>query len=162
MVRRWVGACVVFWFAGCGDGGKQEVRQVTDAIAVDPASYDFGDVALGREEMGEVVVRNDGVRTTTVQGIPGAPQTPDFEVDGLPLTLRPGEATAVKIRFHPKALGLRTDQFQLGTPASPTRQEVDVRGNSVRGLAQLSVQSLDFGDVVLGKTVSLSFNLTNN
>ena len=162
MVRRWVGACVVLWLAGCGNGGKQEVRQVTDAIAVDPGSYDFGDVALGREELGEVVVRNDGVRTTTVQSIPGAPQIPDFEVDGLPLTLRAGEATAVRIRFHPSALGMRSDRFQLGTPASPTRQEVDVRGNSVRGLAQLSVQSLDFGDVVLGKTVSLSFTMTNN
>ena len=83
-------------------------------------------------------------------------------MDGLPLTLRAGEATAVRIRFHPSALGMRSDRLQLGTPASPTRQEVDVRGNSVRGLAQLSVQSLDFGDVVLGKTVSLSFTMTNN
>ena len=62
MGRRWAVACVVVWVTGCGDGGNQKVRSVTDAIAVDPGSYDFGDVALGREERGEVVVRNDGVR----------------------------------------------------------------------------------------------------
>jgi hypothetical protein len=135
---------------------------VSDAIAVDPGSYDFGDVALGREERGEVVVRNDGVRTTTVASIPGAPRTADFEVDGLPLTLRAGEAARVRVRFHPSALGMRADRFQLGTPVSASTQDVDVRGHAVRGLAQLSVQSLDFGDVVLGKTVSLSFTLTNN
>ncbi len=94
MGRRGALACVVLWFVGCGDGGKQQVQQVSDAIAVDPGSYDFGDVALGRVELGQVVVRNDGVRTTTVQSIPGAPVTPDFEVDGLPLTLRAGEAIA--------------------------------------------------------------------
>src|SRR5882672_2408303 len=124
MGRRWAVACVVVWLAGCGDGGKQQVRQVSDAIAVDPGSYDFGDVALGREERGEVA--------------------------------------RVRVRFHPSALGMRADRFQLGTPVSASTQDVDVRGHAVRGLAQLSLQSLDFGDVVLGKTVSLSFTLTNN
>jgi len=162
MGRRWAVACAVVWVAGCGDGGKQQVWQVSDAIAVDPGSYDFGDVALGREERGEVVVRNDGVRTTTVASIPGAPRTSDFDVDGLPLTLRAGEAARVRVRFHPSVLGMRSDRFQLGTPVSASTQDVDVRGHAVRGLAQLSVQSLDFGDVVLGKTVSLSFTLTNN
>src|SRR5712664_1113908 len=162
MGRRWAVACVVAWVAGCGDGGKQQVRQVSDAIAVDPGSYDFGDVALGREERGEVAVRNDGVRTTLVESIPGAPSTPDFEVDGLPLTLRAAEVARVRVRFHPSAPGMRSDRFQLGTPVSASTQGVDVRGHAVRGLAQLSVQSLDFGDVVLGKTVSLSFTLTNN
>ena len=162
MGRRWAVACVVVWVAGCGDGGNQKVRSVTDAIAVDPGSYDFGDVALGREERGEVVVRNDGVRTTTVDSIPGTARTPDFEVDGLPLALRAGEAVRLRVRFHPSTLGMRSSRFQLGTPVSSTTQDVDVRGHAVRGLAQLSVQSLDFGDVVLGKTVSLTFNLTNN
>ena len=162
MGRRWAVACVVVWVTGCGDGGNQKVRSVTDAIAVDPGSYDFGDVALGREERGEVVVRNDGVRTTTVDSIPGAARTPDFEVDGLPLALRAGEAVRLRVRFHPSTLGMRSSRFQLGTPVSSTTQDVDVRGHAVRGLAQLSVQSLDFGDVVLGKTVSLTFNLTNN
>ena len=162
MGRRWAVACVVVWVTGCGDGGNQKVRSVTDAIAVDPGSYDFGDVALGREERGEVVVRNDGVRTTTVDSIPGTARTPDFEVDGLPLALRAGEAVRLRVRFHPSTLGMRSSRFQLGTPVSSTTQDVDVRGHAVRGLAQLSVQSLDFGDVVLGKTVSLTFNLTNN
>ncbi len=162
MGRRGAVTCVFLWLVGCGDGGKQQVRQVADAIAVDPGSVEFGDVALGREERGEVVVRNDGVRTTLVESIPGAPSTPDFDVDGLPLTLRAGEAVRVRVRFHPSALGTRSDRFQLGTPVSAGTQGVDVRGHAVRGLAQLSVQSLDFGDVVLGKTVSLMFNLTNN
>ena len=163
MGRRGAVVCVVLWAAaGCGDGGKQQVKGVADAIIVDPGSYDFGDVALGREERGEVVVRNDGVRTTTVETLPGAAQTPDFDVDGLPLSLRPGEAVQIRVRFHPTALGMRANRFQLGTPVSTTTQDVDVRGHAVRGLAQLSAQSLDFGDVVIGKTASLTFNLTNN
>ena len=162
MGRRWAVVCVAASFWGCGDGSKQQVRQVADAIAVDPGSYDFGDVALGREERGEIVVRNDGVRTTTVETIPGALGTGDFDVDGLPLTLRSGEAARVRVRFHPMALGSRSDRFQFGTPVSTATQDVDVRGHAVRGLAQLSVQSLDFGDVVVGKTVSLTFTMTNN
>ena len=163
MGRRWAGACfVVLASVGCGDGGKQQVRAVQDAIAVDPAAYDFGDVALGREERTQLTVRNDGVRTTTVDSIPGATPTPDFEVVGLPLTLRAGDAVRVELRFHPTVLGTRSGRFEFGTALTTSRQDVDVQGHAVRGLAQLSTQSLDFGDAVLGKTISLEFNITNN
>ena len=51
MGRRWAGACfVVLASVGCGDGGKQQVRAVQDAIAVDPPAYDFGDVGGGEED----------------------------------------------------------------------------------------------------------------
>jgi Abnormal spindle-like microcephaly-assoc'd, ASPM-SPD-2-Hydin len=162
MGRRWAVACIVVLGVGCGDGGKQEVRSIQDAIAVDPPLIDFGDVALGREERRPVNVRNDGVSTTTVESIPGATPTPDFEVVGLPLTVRPGEAIPVELRFHPTTLGSSSSRFEFGTALTATRENVDVQGHAVRGLAQLSAQSLDFGDAVLGKTISLEFNITNN
>ena len=163
MGRRWVLACtVVLGTAGCGDGGKQQVRSVQDAIAVDPPLLDFGDVALGREELRQVNVRNDGVRTTTVESIPGAAPTADFEVAGLPLTLRAGDSVPVQVRFHPATLGTRSSRFEFGTALTATRENVDVQGHAVRGLAQLSTQSLDFGDAALAKTISLEFNITNN
>src|SRR5438445_192066 len=130
-----------------------------------------GGVPLRGQDWAMDFLRRCGPRTerepdlpgpTTVESIPGPAGTPDFDVDGIPLTLRAGEAVQVRVRFHPSALGMRSNRFQLGTPVSASTQDVDVRGHAVRGLAQLSAESLDFGDVVLGKTVSLTFNLTNN
>jgi Abnormal spindle-like microcephaly-assoc'd, ASPM-SPD-2-Hydin len=163
MGRRWAVVCiVVLGSVACGDGGKQQVRSVQDAIAVDPGAVDFGDVALGREETRQVYVRNDGVASTTVDSIPGATPTPDFQVIGLPLTLRAGDSIPVQVRFQPTSLGNSASRFEFGSALTTARQTVDVQGHAVRGLAQLSTQSLDFGDAVLGKTISLEFNITNN
>ncbi len=140
MGRRGALACVVLWFVGCGDGGKQQVQQVSDAIAVDPGSYDFGDVALGRVELGQVVVRNDGVRTTSVQSIPGAPVTPDFEVD--PIGMR---YTATTLGDDVASLQVwistRAAPFQVGLTAGavPPNQVTDAWDQSTRKVDLLIV-----------------------
>ena len=162
MGRRWVVTCVAVWAAaGCGDGGKLQIRAAEESVAVEPSSWDFGDVALGREERTTLVVRNDGIREMTVASIPGATREPDFEVVGLPLQLRPGETARVEARFHPTTLGPLASRVQLATALSVS-PAVDLRGHAVKGLAQLSAESLDFGDVVVGHLATLSFTLTNN
>src|SRR4051812_19409950 len=159
---RWaaIAALAVSW--ACGDGQHKELRQLSDAVTVEPGSLDFGDVALGREQSTELTLRNDGIVATTVDMVPGTASVPDFEVSGLPAKLRPGQAIQIKAVFKPAALGVRNRHLDLTTPFAGANPTVAMRGNAVRGLATISDASIDFGNVVMGEKASATLSLTNN
>jgi len=158
---RWAAIAVV-GLAACGDGQRKELRQLSDAVTVEPGSLDFGDVALGREQTTDLTLRNDGIVATTVDMVPGTGSVPDFQVSGLPAKLRPGEAIQIKAVFKPAALGVRNRTLDLTTPFAGANPSVGMRGNAVRGLATLSDVSIDFGNVVMGEKASATLSLTNN
>ena len=150
--------------AACGRG-KQEVRQVGGLLGVEPSAVDFGDIALGKEMRQTLTLRNDGLVEMNVDQLPGFQGGPqlDFEVVGLPLVLRSGESLQVEVRYHPQQTGSQHALVGLQTD-SPVQDALSValQGHSVLGLAQLSADTLDFGDVVVGESATLSFTLLNN
>src|SRR5207237_1209557 len=146
----------------CGDGQRKELRQLSDAVTVEPGSLDFGDVALGREQTTQLKLRNDGIVATTVDMVPGSATVPDFQVSGLPAKLRPGESIEIEAVFKPAALGVRNRTLDLTTPFAGANPTVGLRGNAVRGLATISDASIDFGNVVMGEKASATLSLTNN
>ncbi|MFL5367772.1 MAG: choice-of-anchor D domain-containing protein [Myxococcales bacterium] len=148
--------------AACGDGQHKELRQLSDAVTVEPGALDFGDVALGREQATEFLLRNDGIVATTVDMVPGSAAVPDFQVAGLPAKLRPGESVKLKAVFKPAALGVRNRTLDLTTPFSGTDSRVGLRGNAVRGLATISDTVIDFGNVVMNESATATLSLTNN
>ena len=150
--------------AACGRG-KGEVRQVGGLLAVTPSGVDFGDVALGKELQQTLTLRNDGLVEMAVDQLPGFQGGPqeDFELIGLPAVLRSGATTEVEVRYHPQQTGIQAAQVGLHTD-SPGQDPlaVSLKGHSVLGLAQLSADTLDFGEVVVGESASMSFTLLNN
>jgi hypothetical protein len=167
MSGRWgvlaiAATAVVAGAAACGDGQHKELRQLSDVVTVEPGSLDFGDVALGREQATDLLLRNDGIVATTVDMVPGSAAVPDFEVTGLPAKLRPGESVKLKAVFKPMALGVRNRTLDLTTPFSGTDSTVGLRGNAVRGLATISDTVIDFGNVVMNEAATATLSLTNN
>src|SRR2546426_3507907 len=143
-MRQWALACVLV-AAACGGASQSNVRPLGGILTVAPATLDFGDVALGREQTQRVVLRNTGLVSMTV-GQLAQFADPAFEVKGLPETLGPGSAVDVAVRYRPPGLGTHERMLQIVTdsPAS-NGADVDLRGHAVRGLATLSCDSFDFG-----------------
>src|SRR5437764_8719629 len=148
--------------AACGGASQSNVRPLGGILTVAPATLDFGDVALGREQTNRIVLRNTGLVSMTV-GQLAQFADPAFEVKGLPATLGPGSAVDVAVRYRPPQLGTHERMLQIVTdsPASDGA-DVDLRGHAVRGLATLSGDSFDFGPVVVNETATQDLLVTNN
>jgi hypothetical protein len=131
-------------------------------LDIRPATVDFGDVALGKEATIAVTLQNDGIVPLEVAQLAQL-DDPAFEVRGLPVTLASGARASVTVRYRPPALGTHQRSLQLATdsPDLP-RADVAIRGHAVRGLATLSGDTFDFGDVVLNEVASQQFVLSNN
>jgi hypothetical protein len=162
MGRGWAAACVLALAAACGGASQSKVRALGGILTVAPATLNFGDVALGKEQTHPIVLRNDGLVPMTV-GQLAQFADPAFEVKGLPVTLGPGATANVSVRYRPPQLGPHQRLLQIVTD-SPASDGADVGlvGNAVRGLATLSGDSFDFGDVVVGLTATQDLLLTNN
>jgi len=148
--------------AACGSASQSNVRALGGILTVAPATLDFGDVALGREQTNRIVLRNTGLVSMTV-GHLAQFSDPAFEVMGLPATLGPGGAVDVTVRYRPPQLGTHERMLQIVTdsPAS-NGADVDLRGHAVRGLATLSGDSFDFGPVVVNETATQDLLVTNS
>ena len=148
--------------AACGGASQSNVRALGGMLSVAPATLDFGDVALGREQTRRITVRNTGLVSMTVAHLDQF-QDPAFEVAGLPATLGPGAFLDVSVRYRPPQLGAYERMLRIATdsPAS-NGADVDLRGNAVRGLATLSGDSFDFGPVVVNETATQDLLVTNN
>jgi hypothetical protein len=130
-------------------------------LFVSPSAIDFGDVALGKELSTSVELHNDGIKTLTVETIPGI--DPAFTISGLPVKLLPGQIAKVGVRYQPPALGSSRQTMALISDAPDVpRSDVDLRGHAVKGLAQISGDVIDFGDVVVSELSTQTVSLVNN
>ena len=146
----------------CGGASRSKVRQVAGELSVTPGTLDFGDVALGKESTLEAMLENSGIAPMGVTAL-ALPTDGAFEVRGLPAALGPGQRAKVSVTYRPPALGTHTRNLQLttdGPEAGPAA--IDLRGHAVRGLATLSGDSFDFGDVVVNRVATQTFSLSNN
>src|SRR6266850_1954897 len=161
MGRFRAAACVIL-ITACGGASQSKVHGLGGTLSVSPATLDFGDVALGKQLTHELVLRNTGLVPMTVNNLPQF-ANPSFEVTGLPATLGPGSSANVTVRYRPPGLGPHERMLQLVTDSpADNGTDVDLRGNAVRGLATLSGDAFDFGDVVVGSTATQDLLLTNN
>jgi hypothetical protein len=169
-IRRAAATAVLCSVAGsfsCGDGGKQLVREASGIALLDPAALDFGTVALGLQSRRTVTVTNAGQVPLYVAALPDAPGAPaanagDFEVRGVPFSVPSGQSMQLDVRYVPHAIGSAARTLLLPTPASSAALSMGLRGHAVLGLARLSADVLDFGEVVVGEESSLSFMLAND
>ena len=154
-------ACVTV-ITACGGASQSRLHALGGNLTVTPPTLDFGDVALGKEQTHPIVLRNTGLVSMTVDKLAQFAD-PAFEVTGLPATLGPGSSVNVSVRYRPPQLGPHERTLQIITDSpEDSGADVGLRGNAVRGLATLSGDSFDFGDVVVDHTATQDLLLTNN
>ena len=150
--------------AGCGQGASgSRVRAVGGSLTIEPATIDFGDVAVGKELRTAVTLHNDGIDSLTVTELPAGVADKAFEIAGLPATIGPGGKARVEVCYRPAQTGPHARKLTLQTDAPEgAAAPVDLRGRAVLGLAQLSGDSIDFGQVVINEVATQTVSLNNN
>jgi len=161
MRRGWAAASLAAAIA-CGGASQSKVRQVGGMLDVQPATVNFGDVALGKDQTIAVTLLNTGIAPMTVTELTTL-DDPAFLVTGLPATIQGGRSAQVMVRYRPPELGTNQRTLQL-TSDSPDalRSDVGLVGHAVRGLVQISGDTFDFGNVVVNETATQVLSLNNN
>ncbi|HEY2030029.1 MAG TPA: choice-of-anchor D domain-containing protein [Myxococcales bacterium] len=126
-----------------------------DQLVMTPGQLDFGNVAVGTEATATITLQNRDFFPTVVSQLSELGD-PAFEVVGLPLTLKPGEAGQVTVRYRPTGMGIASHSLEMSSGST-----LALRGNAVMGMAQISTLALDFGTVTVGSTAVLPLTLTN-
>lgn len=142
------------------------VAHVPGRAAVAPLWLRFGAVALGEVVESEIEIRNDGDDALQVSGLGVIEPFALPDVDGSELELAPRAAELVRIEFRPAAAGeqRRTLLLRTSDPEQPTFQ-IALSGEGVAGtrhpLAEVSLEALDFGEVMVGRVRDLSLQVRN-
>jgi ASPM-SPD-2-Hydin domain-containing protein len=140
------------------------------AIALVPASLDFGSVTLGRSASLPAQVRNTGTANLVVSGIARctAPLTEaefSWTAPALPFTVAPGGAASVTVTFT--ALDPDSDVGCIAFTSNAANAPVANLAVAATGVAppapvaDVSPLSLDFGAVTSGGTASRTFAVGN-
>lgn len=159
---RWMAwAGMALLAASCSGTNGSRVRAIEGQLVVDPSVVDFGDVAVGKEQRQTVLLRNEGLLPMPVDSLLAGATDPAFEIKGLPCTVGAGQTARVEVRYHPTVTGTHLRSLSLATDTQATLP-LDLRGRAVLGLALLSSESIDFGDVVLDELGTQVLNLSNN
>jgi hypothetical protein len=136
----------------------------TAQLSVNPASMDFGSVAIGAKGTSTLTVSNNGAAdlTISVLTLAGA----DFSIGGIttPKTIAAGQSASATITFSPAAAGNASGSLTITSndPANPSLT-VGLTGSGNGAPAGLSVlpATFSFGNVVDGQTKSQSFTAKN-
>jgi hypothetical protein len=131
------------------------------ALSVTPNPLDFGAIATGASPSVSVSLTNIGSRTLTFSGVttPAAP----FTVSGAPAngaTLAAGASTNLTVTFAPTAAGAFSSSFSVGSDGGPVTVPLTGAAGSPPNLV-VTTQALDFGPVVTGTPMTMSFTLHN-
>jgi len=126
-----------------------------DQLMMTPGQLDFGNVAVGTEATATVTLQNRDFFPAALSQLSELGD-PAFEVVGLPITLKPGEAGQVTVRYRPTGTGIASHSLQMSTGST-----LALRGNAVMGMAAISTLSLDFGTVAVGSSAVLPLTLVN-
>ena len=126
-------------------------------LRADPASLDFGTVAVGESNRMQVVLTNTGnidavIDDARVNGAPVYAVTAQ-----LPFTIATGQALAVDIEFTPNDAGRFDDVMRLST-ADGDFVDVALEGSAIRPAGDIFCEPspLDFGEVARGNRVTLT------
>lgn len=153
-------ACAIAIGGGCADVACTGIGDAPPSCVVTPDSIDFGEVSTGFARDIPVTISNAGGGTLT-GSVVLAGACADFAVrgDGL-YSLAGGESREIQIRFAPALEVASACSVAVGNGG-------DCGTVSVRGMGgpppvcAVSPAALDFGNVLVGDTLGLSFEITN-
>ena len=129
-----------------------------------PSSAAFGNVTTGTSNSQTVSLTNNGSATVTISSVTvtGA----GFSTTGItaPVTIAAGKGATFNAAFGPSSAGSVTGTITLvsNAPNSPLSIPLSGTGVAATHLLGLSTSTLNFGNVNVGNSSSLSTTLTNN
>ena len=140
-----------------------EAAGASGQVISTPSSLKFGTVPLGLTQTEIITLTNKGTSPVVVQSV-SFPFTLVYGIgDGIfPITLNPNSTESYSIIFRPAKAssynGNITINFSQGTPLTVP---VTGAGNIALGHASLPTQSLSYGNVALGSSMSQPVTVTN-
>ena len=146
-------------YVGTRDGRVFGFGQPVGTALTAPQT-NFGDVAVGQTGTGTVTAT--ATRTVTVNGVSAsAPFT--ATAPALPVTLTAGQTISVPVSFAPTAPGSFTGTVKFAVTDGGLAQTVGValQGSAVQPGFTASPATLDFGQISVGSTKSLTASITN-
>jgi hypothetical protein len=155
------------WMDGSGTNpGVQSAIQCTGVgvggmpvCQLSTTDLDFGSVVVGETKDLPLVVTNTG--TGPLSGTAGPSHCPEFAFVGeTAYSLGPGQSTTLTLRYIPAQAGHTTTCSLM--PIGPDCQPVSAVGAAVGPpTCELSTNSLDFGNVPVGQSKDLTFDIRN-
>lgn len=135
---------------------------VTPAVlSANPNSLSFGSVAAGSTKTLSQVLTNSGGSALTISQI--TPSGAGFGVSGMntPVTLNPSQSLTFSVTFAPTSAGAATGTLSISSTASNSPTSVALTGTgTVAGQLALSPSTINFGNVIVGSSVSQAGTLT--
>ena len=159
--------------AGTGQQSVSQGSSGTPALQLSATALQFGSVPIGTDAQQSLTLTSSGtaplqVSALSAQGTAFSAQTPS-----LPVTLQPGQALTVPVKFGPKASGQETGRLVIASNAAQAPSvTVNLVGNGepssppppTSGTPALTLSStaVNFGSVAVGSQGSNSVALTSS
>ncbi|WP_419806809.1 choice-of-anchor D domain-containing protein [Terriglobus sp.] len=138
------------------------------SVTLAPSSLAFGRVLVGKPSASQVATfTNTGTSSVTLGAITisGDFATAGAAPSGSPCitgsAVAPGASCAVAILFTPSQTGTRAGTLSVASSATPLPLSVALSGIGVQPQLAVTPSTLNFGDVLLGKTQTLALTLSN-
>ncbi len=130
-------------------------------LSPNPASVSFSNVSAGSSSSQPVTISNSGNTTLTVSQI--AINAKGFTVSGIttPLTLGPGQNTAVMVTFKPTGSGTTAGEITIASTQGAS-VVIPVSGSAVQPALSALPSAITFGDVTEGSPASQTVQLANS
>lgn len=148
---------------GASKPGASGQDTTVAGVSVAPASINFGRVAIGGTASQSITVSNGNASSVTITKAGSTAAGVSVSGVTLPLVIPAGKQSTFDVVFAPKTAGALSGDVSVTSSASNTPNSVTLSGTAMAATALLtsSAPSLNFGNVTVGKTTSLSVTLTN-
>jgi hypothetical protein len=130
-------------------------------LSPNPASVSFSNMNAGSSSSRSVTISNNGNTPVTVSQI--AINAKGFSVSGIttPLTLAPGQNTAVTVTFQPTGSGTTAGEITIASTQG-TSIVIPVSGSAIQPVLSAVPAAITFGDVTEGSPASQAVQLANS
>jgi hypothetical protein len=148
---------------GASKPGASGQDTTVAGVSVAPASINFGRVAIGGTASQSITVSNGNASSVTITKAGSTAAGVSVSGVTLPLVIPAGKQSTFDVVFAPKTAGALSGDVSVSSSVSSTPNSVTLSGTAMAATALLtsSAPSLNFGNVTVGKTTSLSVTLTN-
>ncbi len=155
-------AVVVIALGGCRE--PVEIGSAVPGFKATPSALDFGPTALNTTNELTLLLENDGQAEYTVRALRSTAPHMEFQTE-LPFSLGPGQRRTVTVQFKPEAEGQIAGMLEVDTDSPEAGErgvaQLGLKGLGVKAVAQLSADTLDFGNVDLHTAVLKPLVISN-